>query len=70
MIQAEIDELKQRDNLIIQDVIDVVGDNWTYVQKLQENSHSFIWQDPLGKHITITVAEDLSVEEISTGNLE
>lgn len=68
--QAEIDELKQSDKLNIQDVIDVVGDNWTYVQNLQENSHSFIWQDPLGKDITVIVAEDLSVEEISTGNLE
>ena len=70
MTLAEINELKRIDDLNIQDVIDVVGDNWTYVQNLQENSHSFIWQDPLGKHITVTVAEDLSVEEISTGNLE
>ncbi len=64
--QADMAELNQVEDLNIQGVIDVVGDKWTYVYNLKENTKEFIWQDPLGGNVTVDVTDELLVNNIKT----
>lgn len=67
--QADIDTLNEIEDLGIQRVIETVGENWTYVYNIQEDSQQFIWKDPLGKTISVDVTDELMVNKIEAKGL-